>query len=235
MATTDKIKNLFKQLFPTGRGFAVPKDGDKEKLVEATADELAQVFDDAISIFDSILPDNDNFTADDATRWEERLGLITGESISLDDRKEAIKAKMNHPGTILARQSADYMQDQIQDAGFPTVFVFENKFPDGYDFTTMYPSEFDVSGLVEFQHGDFDHGDQEHGDFWGDIIVNHIDFLKDQSFPIPASLKGTFIISAGTVGDFTLVEEARRDELRQLILKTKPAESIGFLFITYTT
>jgi hypothetical protein len=121
------ILKLTKQLYPTGRAFNLKPGSIFEKLHTGLGQSELRAWQDANAILNSILPDNDNFTTDDATQWEIRLGLITNTSISLADRKAAILRKMNHPGSIKARQNYLYVQDQLQTAGF-NVNVFENRF-----------------------------------------------------------------------------------------------------------
>ena len=125
MIFVDSIKKLVRQLLPTGRAFSMKNDGGK--LINATAEGQTKLHNDILSTLDSILPDNDNFTADDANDWEVRLGMIVNPDLSLEIRKKAIIRKMNHPGSIPARQSADYLENQIHAAGFSDgVYVHEN-------------------------------------------------------------------------------------------------------------
>lgn len=226
ITTESKILNLKKQLFPTGRAFKVSKGTDLYKLQEARSQVEAGIFDDALLVLDATIPDNDNFTEEDATRWEERLGMIINEGVDLEDRKAAIRQKLNHPGDILARQSSDYLQQQLRAAGFD-VYVHENTTP-------VYPDFYDLNGMVSWQHGQFQHGQLQHGRVWGDVIANSLDFEKDLPFGFRDNYRGTFFVGGETIGSFANVNEDRRTELRRLILQLKPCESIGFLFITYT-
>lgn len=127
MAFIDQIEKLTKQLYPSGRAFKMPKDGFFQKLHDSLNLSEARAYTDAKAILGSILPDTDNFTEEDAAMWEQKLGMITNESVSLADRKAAIFRKMNHPGTIKARQSTLYIEGQLQEAGF-NVQVHENRF-----------------------------------------------------------------------------------------------------------
>ncbi len=119
---------LTKRLYPSGRAFRIVSGSTKEKLHSALAESENQAYTDALGVLDSILPDNPNFTTEDATDWERRLGLITNQFVPLSDRMLAIKRKMNHPGTIPARQHYKYIEGQLQAAGF-NVIVTENRFP----------------------------------------------------------------------------------------------------------
>jgi len=122
------LLKLTRKLYPKGRAFTIVSGSTKEKLHSALAESENQVYEDGLAVLDSILPDNPNFTEEDATDWERRLGLITNTFVPLSDRMLAIKRKMNHPGTIPARQHYKYIEGQLQAAGF-NVIVTENRFP----------------------------------------------------------------------------------------------------------
>lgn len=228
MATTqEKIMRLTKQLYPTGRAFKHAPDTDAYKFQNARAAVYADAFDDALAVLNAILPDNNNFTEEDATKWEQRLGMIVQDSSTpLADRKAAIEQKYNHPGNILARQSADYLQEQLQLAGFD-LYVYENLVP-------VYPDFYDVNGMINWQHGQWQHGQMQHGAVWGDVIANNLDYMLDVPYGFRSTLTGTFFICGATIGSFANVLETRRTELRRLLLQLKPCESVGFLFINYT-
>lgn len=230
----ERLISLTRQLYPTGRAFKMPKFGYLEKLHSALAESESQAYSDAVSILSSILPDNDNFTADDATDWERRLGLITNTSVSLADRKLAIIRKINHPGTIPARQNYLYLQGQLQLAGFD-LYVYENRFPDGFGgYETENPLTVTggVGGLA-YQHGDFQHGDFQHGSGFGNVVANSIDEEEDLKFNVGDNLKSTFFIGGGPIGTFANVDVNRKKELRQLILKIKPVQTVAYLFVNY--
>jgi len=235
MATGDKITQLTKQLYPKGRAFNMPVDSIFEKLHAAITLSEARAYNDSIATLNVILPDNMNFTADDATRWEERLGLITNTSVSLADRKLAIIRKINHPGTIPARQNWLYLQEQLQAAGFD-VYVYENIFAG----TTMTPTDIlgaAIVGIAEhdpnLEHGQAEHGSIETGSVYEDCVANYIDELLDAWFDVGANLRNTFFIAGPYIDQFADVELIRKEEFRQLILKIKPVQTVGFLFINY--
>jgi hypothetical protein len=236
MSLTDKILNLTRQLYPTGRAFKMPFDGYFEKLHKGLAESEVQAYSDAVAIHYSILPDNENFTTDDATDWERRLGLINNPSASLSDRKLAIKLKLNQPGINPAKSNYKYLESQLQAAGF-SVYVYENRFPlypDGYETQTPIEVSGDLSLLQPVQHGDFQHGDIQHGSVFTNKIVNHIDELKDLYFDLGGSYRASFFIGGSPLGSTATVPLIRKNEFRQLILKNKPVQNVGFLFIQYT-
>lgn len=237
MALSDSILTLTRQLYPTGRAFKMPKDGDMEKLHKALAITEVQAYEDALSIKNSLLPDNLLFTVDDATDWERRLALPTDPLVSLTDRKLAIKRKLNQPGTNPAKGHYLYLQTQLQAAGF-NVYVYENRFlvyyPDGY--IALYPSQITGSSSIfsTVRHGMYNHGTGiHHGKFYINKVVNFIDEEKDYYFDIGSSLHSTFYIGGSPLGTFANVPIARKDEFRQLILKLKPAQTVAYLFINF--
>jgi hypothetical protein len=233
MIVLDKILKLTKQLYPRGRVFKLFKDSDFEKLHIGLGLSEERAYNDALAILDSILPDNDDFTIDDTRDWERRLGLITNEAVPLIDRNLAILRKMNHPGTIPARQHFLYLEGQLQAAGF-NVFVFENKFPDGGGgIETRTPGVVSGSSGTLVQHGPVNHGSTQHGKSFFDKVVNSINPDIDKLFDVGSDLRSTFFIGDDPVGDFADVDAEREAEFRQLILKIKPAQTVGFMFINY--
>lgn len=227
--------SLTRRLYPKGRAFRIPFNGYLESLHKALANQEVEAFNDAIGVLKSILPDTADFTADDATDWERRLGLISNTSVSLSDRKKAIIRKMAFPGNIPARGSYLWLQKQLRDAGFD-VYVYENRFddyPSGY--ITMQPE--DVYGtddiLTDIDHGDMDHGDLDLGEVYNNIIANSITQEGDMNFSPGDNLRSTFFIGGSTIGTYASVSAIREVEFRQLILRTKPLQAVGFLFINY--
>lgn len=233
MSVFDKILKLSKQLYPTGRAFKMPLGGEFEKLAKGLARSEARLYTDATSILSSMLPDNDSFTTEDATDWERRLGMITNTSVSLSTRKLSIRRKMAHPGTIKARQNYLYIEGQLQQAGF-NVYVHENRFPYGDgSYTQLTP--FEASGVAagEYQLGDAQLGDFQLGGTVDEKVVNYIDEDLDNIFNVGSNLKFTFFICGPYLGDFADVPIERKDEFRQLILRLKPVQCVGYLFINY--
>lgn len=234
MSVVSKILLLTKQLYPQGRAFKIPAGSDIEKLHTGLAQSESDFHDEALNIFNSILPDTNAFTATDADDWERRLGLIGSSSVSIDDRKLAIKRKMNHPGEIKPRQNYKYLEGQLQAAGFD-VYVHENRFalyPTGYE--TQNPVDiYGSTGWKTNQHGQFRHGQKRHGIYWPDMVINHIDVERDLSFKIGSSMNFTFFVGGQTLGTYADVDADRKLELRQLILRIKPVPTVGYLFLNY--
>lgn len=228
---------LTRQLYPTGRAFKMPFGGFLEKLHNALSISETQAYEDALSIKNSLLPDNNDFTADDATDWERRLGLITNSSATLANRKAAIKRKLNQPGLNPAKGHYLNLQQQLQDAGF-NVSVYENRFltyyPDGY--IAYYPSQLTSATPIynTLRHGMYNHAPGiHHGKFYNNKIANYIDERKDYYFDIGKSLHATFFIGGNPLGSFATIPATRKNEFRQLVLKLKPCQTVPYLFINF--
>lgn len=228
MSTEATILQLAKMLYPKGRAFWMPEGGNFESFNIALAKSEARFFEDTKSTIDSIIPDNSNFTAEDATDWEERLGIPSLETLALADRKAAITRKMNHPGSTKGRLSLVFIESQLQAAGF-NVYLHENIFPGG----PKSPDEIAAGDFVsDLNHGQFNHGEINHGEGFNNLCVNYIEEEKDFGFVV-ADLRCTFFIGGEYLGSFADVDATRKDEFRQLILKLKPANLAAFLFINY--
>lgn len=254
----ERILNLTKRLYPKGRAFRVPFGGMLEKVHKGLAISENDAYADAVSVLDSILPDNDNFTAEDATNWERRLGLITVVGITLDERKLAISRKMQHPGTIKARQHYLFLERELQAAGF-NVFVHENRIANP---ATSYIS------LGDFNLGDNNVGDkitssnpfgvippEDYNPGAFDIIANYLDPALDANFldkvfinsgefnlgevslgdvfDLTGAYRSTFFIGGPIFGSIALISQARSTEFRQLVLKVKPVQTVGFSFLLF--
>ena len=221
MFSINKIKKLSRQLFPSGRAFNYPIDGGLDKLMSALAVSEKNAIDDNYSVLYQILPDNDNFTVEDATKWEDRLGMINGSAISLTDRKSAIIRKMNHPGDVTARQSWDYLQNSLQTAGFD-VYVHEN--------TTDTPT----MGATVIQSGQRQLNQYQCGAMpYLFKIAKSLDAEIDSNFVLTTDYRSTFIIGGPVYGDTANVLASRELEFRQLVLKIKPTQTISLLKINY--
>lgn len=218
-----RIGDLTNKLFPTGFAFKTVKGGVKEKLIEGLAISEQQAYDDARSILDSTIPDNTNFTASDATRYEQYLGIITNPLVPIQDRRDAIIRKLNHPGDILARQSADYIQRQLVLAGF-NVTVHET--------TQSIESLGGTGGSV--QAGDAQAGDTQFGHIlYDNKIVNSLDATVDKLFMEDSLNRVTFVISGAVLGAPVNILASREKEFRQTLLRLKPAQTVCYAFINY--
>lgn len=232
----DKVRKATRLLYPRGRAFKMPFDGILDRLHKALSISEAQCFLDATNTLDSAIADNPNFTADDATDWERRLGIYTSTSaISLSDRILAINRKYAHPSTVRCRQNWRYIEAQLQAAGFD-VYVYENRFDDGVGgLETRTPEYFlGVSAGASFHKSTVYHKTTRyHGGVFNKKVANHINEEDDYSFVIGSNYRSTFYISSSSISTFADVDESRKDEFRQLILLLKPAQTVAFLFVNY--
>ena len=221
----NKLLTLTKQLFPTGRAFNIRKSGVAESFNKGLIESENDAFKFAESILDSIIPDNDNFTETDALLWENRLAIPINISASLSDRKELILRKMAHPGNILARQHYLYIEGQLQYAGFD-VYVHEYQ-------GTPIPSNAFFSDAV--QYGSILYGQFQYGQTPVNVVANYTDENKDKFFAPGSSdnLKSCFFIGGQTYPDKADIDEDRKTEFRELILRLKPAQTAAYLLINY--
>lgn len=228
------IQKLKETLYPKGRAFRTPLGGFKSRLHKALAISEDRAYNDVLSILDSLIPDNNNFTVEDATKWERRLGLITNSLTPFDDRKLAILRKMNHPGTIIARQHFLYLQGQLQAAGFTDVFVHENRFPLGGGlFETKSPAQILGTSGAAVHAPSVQHGQIQHGQAFDEKIANSIDPAIDDAFSVGNNFKSTFFLGGLVLGEFANVPFQREQEFRQQVLRIKPDQTIAFLFINF--
>lgn len=231
-----KLLNLARQLYPTGRAWKMPVSGTLEQLHIALGVSENKAYEDATSILNSILPDNDGFTADDATDWERRLGMISNPLVPLATRKLAILRKLNQPGAAPAKSNWRYLQEQLQAAGFD-VYVYENIFPYYYPEGNVTKTPYELTGDPSFytpnNYGMYRYGQVNYGGSYKRFVANHIDEARDWQFNIGSNLRSTFFIGGPTIGSFANVDALRKDEFRQLILIIKPVQTVGFLLINY--
>lgn len=232
MSTHQKILQITEQLYPTGRAFRMHPEGYRYGLHSALGFSEAQAYEDAASILFSLIPDNDGFTAEDASDWERRLEINSNPSTPLVDRKKAILRKMAAPGINPAKGHYLYLQSQLQAAGFD-VYVHENLFP-------LYPSGYENqapnsyygnTNFIELLHGEQQHGGIQ-SPYYDNIVVNSIYQSVDNAFN-PGGLQCTFFIGGQTLGTYANVLASREQEFRQLVLSLKQVQAAGLLFINY--
>lgn len=221
---------LTKMLYPSGRVFRLSKNTTIEKIHKGLIVSEEGYYNEVTGILDSILPDNDNFTEDDAADWERRLGMISGIGNILSVRKSAIGRKYGSPGNVKGRQHYLYLQSQLRAAGFD-VYVHENTpvAQDPSDFAFYVDGTTGLSGLGSFGLGD--RGLKEQLDY--DKIANSLDSAVDQEFELAADLRAAFFIGGSVKGSAANVPINREKEFRQLTLNIKPLQTVAVLFINY--
>lgn len=216
---------------PGGRAFRMPGDSVHEKLEQAVAASLARAHVDALSIQDSTIADNPNFTAADATDWERRLGIASaGSALSLAVRRQAINQKISYPNTAAPRQHHSFIEKQLRDAGFD-VRIYEN------NFAGVAKSPEQVLGTTagaSFHATTVRHkSSQRHGTLFNHTVVNSLERATDALFSVGSNFRSTFFISGTTLTTFADVPVVREMEFRQLILQLKPVQTVAYLFVNY--
>lgn len=232
MLPITQIQNLFRQLMPQGRAFKFPVNGYGDTLNKALSISESVAWRDALSTFDSMLADNANFSEEDATAWERRLGLINGTGLDLEVRKLLILQQYNFPGEILARGFWLYVQQQLRAAGFD-VYVYENRFFEMGSWVTKSPIEILGGGITENQLADNQLGDAQLGGAYNQLVANSIEQSIDSNFNVGSNFRSTFFIGGSPLGTYAYVPQELERQFRQLVLKLKPAQTIGFLFVVY--
>jgi len=219
---------LSTQLYPTGRVWYGPENGVFENLHKAINLSFARLIADARLFLDSLFPDNENFTQEDATLWEYRLGLITNESLDLELRKSAIKRKLGYPNNVKARQNELFIEHQLQLAGF-NVWVHPNIPP------YQTPGDINLLSINGVQHGEpTQHGaGTQHGSDGYDVIANSIREVESYAIGSLDNLWATFFIGGENLGDMATIPQQRLREFKELVIKLKPAHLVAFTFINY--
>jgi uncharacterized protein YmfQ (DUF2313 family) len=137
---------VIKKLLPKGRAFRLPYENSLYKFHQAQAKEPERICDFFVDVRDSGIPPN--VPADALGDWETFLGLLTNTALTDTERNERILSKL----TAVGGQGPDYIEKQLQDAGFP-VYVYENNTAAGArEYITL-------SGDTGIQAGDFLSGD----------------------------------------------------------------------------
>lgn len=246
---SETLVSLTRQLYPTGRAWWMKPGGIFHKLHQALSYSEGRAFQEDVNLLNAILPDNDSFSSEDAANWERVFGIVSNNSIPLDDRKKAIQRRIEYPGNIPARQDARYIESQLRKAGFD-VYVFEN-----HNQTYI---------IEQYQMGNAEMGDAEMGGDYQTIpfsvIANYIDENIDNQFVVVSQtfsaemgdnemnvmqmgdlgntrdelLDFTFFVCGQNFLDTANVPANRKNEFRELLLKLKPANTIGYLIINYT-
>jgi hypothetical protein len=225
---TDVFAGLARQLYPNGRVWWLKNNSNFDLFHKAINRSFIRLIEDARLELDGVFPDNDNFLEADAGLWEFRLGLITNESLTIEQRRQSILRKLSFPANTPARQSPGFIEFQLQSAGF-NVFVHENTIP----YRTPDDIIAGVSG--QFQHGGSSQhaGASQHGALNFEVIANSLDRNEVYTLGGEDRLFATFFIGGQTLGETADVPESRIFEFRELVLKLKPAQMAAFTFINF--
>jgi hypothetical protein len=211
-----EFETLNQQLYPTGRAWwRVPGT-------------VFSLFNEALSLSDSrlysaiqnmqlgLIADNYNITDIDIERWESVYGIVSRGT--RQERIDLINQRMSYPNNILARQSIGFIELQLNNAGF--------------DVSLNYDPDYNPKGAI---HDEFLFGTKVHGAIpeTYTICANYIRESQDADFEIKNYYKKVFYVGGETLGTEADVPSARKNELRELILQLKPADTVAVLFINY--
>lgn len=114
-------KQYIELLFPNGRAFNGVLESDK--FYEVLGLQIDRVLEWIQDFQDQLWYVNDNF---DPEPWEKRYDIDVPELATLDERRQTVKSYMMFPQTQ-NRLSIDYIQAQLDLAGFSTVIVSTNE------------------------------------------------------------------------------------------------------------
>jgi uncharacterized protein YmfQ (DUF2313 family) len=237
MDTQNEILTLTKQLYPDGTAYATKNGGFKERLHKALNISIAGAIDDAAAVLNSQLPDNSNFTEEDATVWEKFLGIYRETPVLLSDRIKAIVRKLNYPGVVKPREARAFIEWQLQSAGFD-VYVYENRFETlpGV-FNALTGEEILGYSATSAVFGGIEYGELEYGSEYTisdvSLAARYLDERLDNLFNIN-NYRATFIVAGSTITDFATVTASRKREFRKMILSLKPLQTVGILFVKYS-
>lgn len=232
-SNTTLFADLARDLYPTGRAFNIKFQSVFYNLHAAINVSFIRLLEDAIQTVNSALPDNENFNEDDIELWAFRLGLTLADSLSIEEKKQAILRKFAYPSNIKARQNPLFIEFQLRLAGFD-VYVHENRFFEGGEWVFKTPDEVANVGVSESQHGEpSQHGPGfTHGSAQFNVIAN-LAIPGPESYSVGSNLYATFFIGGEILGDFATVPENRVIEFKELVLKLKPAQTVAFTFINF--
>lgn len=230
-----QLMDVANLLYPTGRAWLLPEGGAFRIVHSVINEAFLKVKEFSKAMINSYFPDNDEFNLDDCEFWENKLGLITSNSLSLEQRRQIILRKMAFPRGIEARQSLSYIQSQLDIYGFD-VKIYENIFVDGNgNYYHSSPEDIIQLALLDTQHGfPTQHGlGTQHGKGTFEIIAN---LIADEVYNVGGAenLWATFFIASKTsLYQGATVPLDRKKEFKELILKLKPAHLIAFTLVNY--
>lgn len=257
LAYNQSLLRLTKQLYPTGRAWWMRINGVFEQLHDALARSESRAYESMINIQDAVIADNIGFDETAATEWERNLGMRPSTE-DLEVRKQAILRKQAYPNGCYARQHYRFIEKQLQDAGF-SCFIHENRFWDGSKYITVDPLTFasmDMEfGVLEFGNN-WEFGGTIPGINYTELIGNYIDETKDAdiltnipnnefgqaefgvwefgyNYSYEDGLKATFFVMGAGFPSMCDIPLSRKKEFRELLLRIKPAQMVGYLYVNY--
>lgn len=213
---TQSMTDLTNQLFPTGRAFWRPKGSTFQNLLEGIVESESRVQNSIMSLEYDFYADSTLMSNEAVEKWTSTFGIVcNGTQV---ERIESVRQRQAYPSNILARQSDYFIQNELRNAGFD-VYVYK-----GY-------ADEQAAILGGFLLGECVLGK---GTGVYSIIANNIDESLDAGFVLLGDgKKAVFTVSGQGFGVATTVPLVRKNEFRDLILKLKPAQTVGLLYINY--
>lgn len=194
------------------------------KLLFGLAGERVKAINSGIGILNQIIPDNEYYSADDATRAENLLGIYSEDSNTLENRKLSIYRKMQFPNNTKGRQHKSYLQHQLNQAGF-NCKIYEWDDVKNYVISTEHSTGTEHSSDTEHVSLLFPSYDQ--------IIANFINPNQEDEIMLTLSnVVNTFWISSADFNTPMNLPANRVTEFRNLILHIKPLYTIGLIKVT---
>ena len=200
-------------------------------LSDKTMSAKTQGYDDINTsignVLNQIIPDNDAFDLDDIESWERVLD-IDNSTLTNDQRKNIILARLSYPNGQLYRQTQEFIQEQLRANGFD-VYVHENRFNTG---TNPFPFEpVDINSAV---YGNVVYGETTYGNVgvkYDTLLCNYVDKTIDEANqPIISDKQNNIFFIGGEVyPEQAYIDPAREKEFRHLVLSLKPAHSAAAL------
>jgi hypothetical protein len=253
--TEDDLFNLVTSLYPQGRAFDVKKDPFYSAVIRGVIKSYIRTVGDGNAIQVGLNPNDDDFTAEQATILEKRYGIIINKNRPLVDRKATLVARMTDPGLTLAKQHKNYIEYRLQQAGF-NVFVHENRFLQPFPTSSAYSgaaySGSSYSGNEGYDYYAIDPGSvastgkvrnytkvEDDGEISGQVSASGASYSGSAWSTIERDnsdtqwWKSVFFIGGQTFPDSADVEATRIDEFRHLILTLKPVHSRADYIINF--
>jgi hypothetical protein len=172
--------------------------------------------------------DNDSFTIDDCVVWERVLGLKIS-NLTLEQRKEIILKRQTNADILQYTNTKEYIQKVLQDNGFD-LYVHENRVWDG----TKYVNKKFTATTYDTAYYDTDYYD-DNGISYSEYVENYLEYADENTelFSNLGEYNECFIIGSSVENTYANLSVNKRIELRDLILKTKPTNTVAFLQINF--
>lgn len=210
-------------------------------------------------LLDQKHPGSKYYLFEDTENWERVYGIIPPIGATEEERTQVVLQRLSYPNGYKAKGTAGFIQLQLRNAGFD-VYVHENRFPLSYIEAQCGTSQCGIAtcgGSVLSGEGNFENRLPESG--YTEIVTNYLDPNEDIKYLDNISGLGcgdfnsqcgvaecqtaTYVtekayhnylfISDETYPNLADVDSNRRSELRQMILKYKPAHAVVFNYINY--